>query len=210
MKQAAVGFRVHSGWSALVTLSLENGAPVVLRRERVHLVKTFIYKFRQPYHTAERMPIDEAGAFVAGARSEAKELAGRALRCVETEIGKQGYELARCALLLASGRTLPGLEGILQSHALIHTADGELFREALRCSSADCGLEMACIKERELLDRGVKTLRTRRDKLLRRLTELGSAFGSPWTQDEKYSALAAWLVLADRAGSSNETKKFKS
>ena len=38
MKQAAVGFRVHSGWSALVTVSLENGSPTVLSRERVHLV----------------------------------------------------------------------------------------------------------------------------------------------------------------------------
>jgi hypothetical protein len=199
MKQAAVGFRVHSGWSALVTISLETGAPVVLGRERVHLVNTFIYKFRQPYHTAERMPIGEAGAFVAGARSEAKELATRALCSTRAELQKQGYELARCALLLASGRTLPGLEGILQSHALIHTADGELFREALRCSSEDCGLEMACIRERELLDRGVKTLRTKRDRLLRRMTELGSGFGSPWTQDEKYAALAAWLVLADPA-----------
>jgi hypothetical protein len=199
MKQAAVGFRVHSGWSALVTLSLESGAPVVLGCERVHLVKTFNYKFRQPYHTAERMPIDKAGAFVDGARSEAKELATRALCSTRAELQKQGYELTRCALLLASGRTLPGLEGILKSHALIHTADGELFREALRCSSADCGLEMACIRERELLEHGVKTRRTRRDKLLRRLTELGSAFGSPWTQDEKYAALAAWLVLADPA-----------
>ena len=197
MKQAAVGFRVHSGWSALVTISLENDAPVVLGRERVHLVKTFIYKFRQPYHTAERMPIDKAGAFVAGARSEAKELASRALCSTRAELQKQGYELARCALLLASGRTLPDLEGILKSHALIHTADGELFREALRCSSADCGLEMACIKERELLERGVKTLRTKREKLLRRMTELGSAVGAPWTQDEKYAALAAWLALAD-------------
>ena len=197
MKQAAVGFRVHSGWSALVTVSLENDVPRVVSRERVHLVKTFIYKFRQPYHTAERMPIGEAGAFVDGARSEAKELAMKALCSTRAELQKQGYGLARCALLLASGRTLPGLEAILQSHALIHTADGELFREALRCSSADCGLEMACIRERELLERGVKTLRTRREKLLRRLTELGSAFGSPWTQDEKYAALAAWLALAD-------------
>jgi len=31
------------------------------------------------------------------------------------------------------------------------------------------------------------------------LTELGAGFGSPWTQDEKYAALAAWLVLADSA-----------
>lgn len=199
MKQAAVGFRVHSGWSALVTVSLENDAPTVLSRERVHLVETFSYKFRQPYHTAEKMPLETARAFVAGALSEAKRLATRALRSTQTDLGRQGYEVARCALLLASGKTLPSLESILLSHALIHTADGELFREALRHSFADCGLEMTCIKDRELLDRGLKTLRMKQDKLLRRLTELGSAFGSPWTQDEKYAALAAWLVLADPA-----------
>jgi len=42
MKQAAVGFRVHSGWSALVTVSLENDVPRVVSRERVHLVETFL------------------------------------------------------------------------------------------------------------------------------------------------------------------------
>jgi hypothetical protein len=87
----------------------------------------------------------------------------------------------------------------LLSHALIHTADGEHFREALRHACADCGVEIASIRERELLDCGVKTLRTRREKLLRRLTELGTGFGSPWTQDEKYAALAAWVVLSDSA-----------
>jgi hypothetical protein len=199
MKQAAVGFRVHSGWSALVTVSLENDVPRVVSRERVHLVETFIYKFRQPYHTVERMPLEKACAFVEGSLSEAKRLAGSAIRSTQKELEKQGYELARGALLLASGKALPSLDRILLSHALIHTADGEHFRGALRHSCADCGVEIACIKERELLDRGVKTLRTKREKLLRRLTELGAGFGSPWTQDEKYAALAAWLVLADLA-----------
>ena len=199
MKQAAVGFRVHSGWSALVAVSLENDAPTVLSRERVHLVETFSYKFRQPYHTAEKMSLEKARAFVAGALSEAKRLATQALRTTQAELGRQGFQVERCALLLASGKTLPSLDRILLSHALIHTADGELFREALRHSSGQCDLEMICIKDRELLDRGVQTLGTNRDKLLRRLTELGSALGSPWTQDEKYAALAAWLALADPA-----------
>ncbi|HXJ10853.1 MAG TPA: hypothetical protein VNH19_01165 [Candidatus Limnocylindrales bacterium] len=197
MKRAAVGFRAHSGWSALVTVSLEKDGPIVLSRERVHLVETFIYKFRQPYHTAERMPLEKARAFVEGSLLEAKRLAGGALRSTQEELGKKGYELVRGALLLASGKALPELEKILLSHALIHTADGEHFREALRHACGDCGVEMACMRERELLERGVKMLRTKRDRLLRRLTELGAGFGSPWTQDEKYAALAAWLVLAE-------------
>jgi hypothetical protein len=199
MKQAAVGFRVHSGWTALVTVSLEKDVPRVVSRERVHLVETFIYKFRQPYHTAGRMPLEKARAFVDGALAEAKRLAGSALRSTQKDMEKQGYELVRCALLLASGKTLPSLDRILLSHALIHTADGELFREALRHSCADCGVEIACIRDRELLERGVKSLGINREKLLRRLTELGGGFGSPWTQDEKYAALAAWLALAEAA-----------
>ena len=199
MNRAAVGFRVHSGWSALVAVSLEKDGPIVLSRERVHLVETFIYKFRQPYHTAGRMPLEKARVFVDASLVEAKRLAGSVLRSTQAELGKQGYELARGALLLASGKALPGLEGILRSHALIHTADGEHFREALRHSCADCGVEIVCIRDRELLERAVQTLRMKRDRLLRRLTELGTGFGSPWTQDEKYAALAAWLVLAEAA-----------
>jgi len=45
------------------------------------------------------------------------------------------------------------LEKVLASHALIHTADGELFREALLHASNRCGLGDFRIKEKELLDR---------------------------------------------------------
>jgi hypothetical protein len=46
VKQAAIGFRVHSGWAAAVAVSVEKGAPQVLARQRVHLVETFTYEFR--------------------------------------------------------------------------------------------------------------------------------------------------------------------
>jgi len=64
VKQAAVGFRVHSGWTALVAVCLEKGAPVILARQRVHLVETFTYEFRQPYHTAEKMLLGQAREFI--------------------------------------------------------------------------------------------------------------------------------------------------
>src|SRR5258708_34527905 len=103
MKQAAVGFRVHSGWSALVTVCLENDVPRVVSRERVHLVETFIYKFRQPYHTAGRKPPEKARAFLGGSRSGAKRPTGSALRSTQKQLGDKGDELAVGARLLASG-----------------------------------------------------------------------------------------------------------
>jgi hypothetical protein len=196
LKQAAIGFRVHSGWAAVVAVSLEKGEPVVLARQRVHLVETFTYEFRQPYHTAEKMLIGQAREFIARMQGEARRLAYRAIRELASRTQEQGVKLTRCGLLLASGRPLPALEKIVASHALIHTADGELFREALLHAGARCGLVDFRIREKELLDRAEDVLRLKSAALLRRVTELGRPFGSPWSQDEKFAALAGWIALA--------------
>jgi hypothetical protein len=195
MKQAAVGFRAHSGWTALVGISLEESSPQVLLRQRPHLVKTFTYEFRQPYHSAEKSPPAEAHGIISRARTDARHLAYQALHSVQTTLQEQDYELKRCGLLLASGRPLPALPQILSSHALIHTADGELFREALTHATLRCGFKMFTAKESVLLEIASHTLHLQPDELVHRLTSLGSTLGSPWTQDEKFAALVAWLSL---------------
>ena len=63
MKQAAVGFRAHSGWAAMVAVSLDETSPRVLLRQRPHLVKKFTYEFRQPYHSAEKISLAEGRSF---------------------------------------------------------------------------------------------------------------------------------------------------
>ncbi|HYL46213.1 MAG TPA: hypothetical protein VEU52_04245 [Candidatus Limnocylindrales bacterium] len=196
MKKAAVGFRVHSGWAAMVAVSLEKGAPAVLVRERVHLVKTFTYESRQPYHTAAKLEPKEARAFVAHIRKEARGLALRAIRGLREKLEEHGYALGRSAILMASGRPLPPLPKILEAHSLIHTADGELFREALIHASKRCGLENSTAKERDLPDAASRALRKKPTHLSRRITELGRGLGPPWSQDEKMAALAAWYALA--------------
>lgn len=195
MKKVAIGFRAHSGWTALVAVSLEKGAPAVLIRQRVHLVKTFNYSFRQPYHTAEKMDRQDAGEFIDGVRAESEGLAYAALVAIRDELEKMGYLVDRGALLLSAGRPLPQLDKILQSHALIHTADGELFREALRAASSRCRLRLLCIRERELLEKCAATFSRNPARLLKEVTELGKGIGAPWSQDEKYATLAAWLSL---------------
>ena len=198
MKKAALGFRVHSGWSAIVAVSLEKSVPIVLRRQRAQLVETFSYTFRQPYHTGEKMGFADAGEFIANVRTEAERLAYRAVHAMQADLEKEGYRLDRGGLLLASGRPLPELQRILKSHALIHTADGELFREALRSASMRCGLQVTCTKERELLESCAQAFSLRSPAVLRRATELGRGLGAPWSQDEKYATLAAWLALSVR------------
>lgn len=196
MQSAAIGFRAHSGWASLVALTLIDGAPMILSRRRVHLVETFTYTFRQPYHTGEKMPLDEAKTFISRVSTEAKRLALRAIKELQKTLAPQGYPLKHCGLLLASGRPLPALPKILASHALIHTADGELFRGAILHASSRCGLANTTIKERDLLAQASEILRIKPAVLTRRIADLGKPLGPPWTQDEKFASMIAWLALA--------------
>jgi len=186
----------------MVAVSLEPEGPKVLLRERPHLVKTFTYEFRQPYHTAEKMPLEKARAFLSRMESESKSLAEEAVASAKAELRKRGYEPSAFALLLASGKPLPALDRILASHAMIHTADGELFRAALTYAGDSCGLVAFSIKERDLLAAASKALRIKAGDTAKRLTALGKPMGSPWSQDEKFAALAAWLALVPATRSS--------
>jgi hypothetical protein len=207
VKTAALGFRAHSGWTALVALSVSKGVTAVLARQRVHLVETFTYKFRQPYHTAKRMAPDEGRAFVARVQSEARRLAYRAIRELQDNLQAQGYRLTRTGLALASGRPLPRLPEILASHALIHTADGELFRGAILHASARCGLGSATVREKELLSEASRVLRLKPDELTQRIADLGRELGPPWSQDEKLASLVAWMALASRSSALTRADK---
>jgi hypothetical protein len=196
MNTAAVGFRVHSGWTSLVVVALEKGKPIVLARQRPHLVETFSYTFRQPYHTAEKMSLHEAEEFLERQRKEARALAVKALHTAQQDVARQGYKVTRAALLTASGRPLPELAKILAAHSLIHTADGEFFRDALLHGGRKRKLVLATIKERDLLATAATALQRTPTAISKVLNELGKPLGFPWAQDEKLATLAAWLTLS--------------
>jgi hypothetical protein len=199
MKSAALGFRAHSGWTALVAISVTKGVASVLARERLQLVETFTYRFRQPFHTAEKMPLEEAQTFISRVETEAGAIAERAIHELKESLLARSYELKRSGVVLASGRALPALPQVLASHALIHTADGELFRRAILNASARSGLASATAKERELLSEASRVLRIEPNDLTRRIAGLGKPLGPPWSQDEKLASLVAWLALASRS-----------
>ena len=97
---------------------------------------------------------------------------------------------------MASGRTLPSLEKILASHALIHTAEGEFFRAVVRNACEEAGLRVSPLPERELDERARKIFGDKASQIKQRVSGLGKRLGPPWTQDEKLASLAAILVLA--------------
>jgi hypothetical protein len=194
--EGALGFRPHSGWAALVAVAGPATEPSVVLRRRVVLSRRTP---RQPFHAAEGKPFAAAEELIRRASAEATALADRAVADAIAELQALGYEPVGSGLLLASGRPIPGLREILASHALIHAAEGELFRDVLRQASRRYGLRVSEVKDRELDERVTKALRRPAAEVARRLAEWGKALGAPWTQDEKRAALAAWLALAARS-----------
>jgi hypothetical protein len=167
--------------------------PAVLLRRRIELAQKVP---RQPFHAAEGRPFKQAEALIRRSTDESRTLASRAVQEARAELKSGGYDAGGFGLLLAAGRPLPVLEQILASHALIHAAEGELYREALRDASREFGLSLTEVKEKELLDRAPRTLRLSSAELNRRLGEWGRAVGPPWRQDEKLATLVAWMALA--------------
>lgn len=200
MTRAAFGFRAHSGWAAVVAVANPPQSravlaePVVVDRRRIELVDAGVPGSVQPYHAAAEMDPQRAEEWVKRCRERARLLAQRALDVLIGDL--KSYHVVACGILLASGRPLPDLAATLASHALIHTAKGELFRDALRRASGQWGLPVTGVKEREVYTRCADEFGMKVDTLGHRVTEMGRAVGSPWRQDEKLAALAGWLALA--------------
>src|SRR5579864_4644638 len=94
-----------------------------------------------------------------------------------------GYEVVGCGILVSSGRPSSTLAATLASHAQIHTAEGELFRDAIARAGEYHGLRITKVKERDLYARAAAELGVLENELPQRLTELGRPLGPPWRQD---------------------------
>jgi hypothetical protein len=160
-------------------------APRVLERRRIAIADAELPGSKQPYHAAAELPFPKAEALVRKAIESSRGLAMEAMEAVVKGLRAQGHEVAGCGIVLGSGKALPALEGILASHALIHTAEGEMFRDVLVWAAQEHRLKVTGVREKEL-DAAV----------LKRIGSLGKLIGPPWTQDQKYATVVGLTALA--------------
>ena len=198
MKRAAIGVRMHSGWGALVAVSDSAGIVEVIERRRVALTTLGTPGANQPYHFAENLELPEAEKFLRNCFAASKRLALAAVRDVVGELLGRQYRVVGCAVLLASGRPLPPLSKILASHALIHAAEGEFFREAFSKACEGLDLSVTGFRERDLDERVQTTFGKAAARMWQQVSTVGRSLGPPWTKDQKTAALAALVVLANK------------
>jgi hypothetical protein len=173
MGPVALGFRAHSGWAMAVAVRSE--------RDVVDRLRIVTGKVKQPYHAAEPLAFDKAEALIRNCRSKSIELAMQAIRPMIA-----AHAPACAAVLVGRALTLPPLESILKSHAMIHTAEGVFYRDVLIEACGQLGLKVERVPEKALAaDLG-------------RVNGLGRTLGPPWTQDHKLATLGALAALGIR------------
>lgn len=198
MKRAAFGVRMHSGWGALVVVSNHAATVEVIDRRRIAISPSKTPGTFQPYHSAEKFELPEAEAFLAHCFADSKRLAVAAVSDVVDELRGRQYRVVGSAVLLASGRPLPPLPKILASHALIHAAEGEFFRDVFWQSCESLDIPVTGFPERNLDESFQTAFGDAAIPMRKQIAIVGRSLGPPWTTDQKTAVLAALIVLAKK------------
>ncbi len=199
---AALGFRVHTGWAVAVVLTGPASAPRVVDRRRFSLVEKTDHDSVFVYHAAAEVDAAAAKRLIGTASEVATRSARRDMTQLLSDLGVAGYLLRAVGLPGGAGLALPALGDILRSHSLIHTAEGALFRQALVDACASHGLPVVALAAKELCQRAARASGLRPDVVKRRVAELGRTLGPPWAADQKEASMAALV-----AGATDDTAR---
>jgi hypothetical protein len=195
MQRAAIGIRAHSGWAAIVVVTGGLGGIEIIDRRKIFVTAPNLKGANQPYHHAKDMSLPDAERHLARCAAASEQLALEALAEIIREARRREKSVESCAILLAAGRELPSLAKILASHPLIHTAEGEFFRQCFRGAAEQLNLRVSGIREKDLDERARSAFGAKTNSLKLEIDGLGRTLGAPWTTDQKDACLAALLAL---------------
>jgi hypothetical protein len=134
---------------------------------------------RQAYHAIVHDGVDlKAGERLISKVAEASVKSARAAM-------RRTKDLVAIAVV-AEPRDLPALERILKSHALLHSAEGDMYREVVVDAAEREGIPALHFASSELRAQP-------QDELMR---AFGAMVGTPWQQEHKDAARAALRALA--------------
>lgn len=184
----------------MVVLGGTAAAPELLARARVQLIDDQDAESKQPYHAVEFLCVEEATGRLDGYMAVATRLAQDFIRARSEQFKERGIAIRSVGIIDSSSRKQISLPSILASHALIHAADGDHFRNALCVAAEQCRLQVYRVPARDLEQHAGKCLRLPVDRMLATVKNLGLGKGAPWGADQKKAALLAWSLLGERAG----------
>jgi hypothetical protein len=189
---AAVGFRVKSGWATAVLLAGPVQTPRALDRRIVELSDPDVPESRQPYHAAMGM-LEQDAAKIRRRTKVVQRVAARSVAALLDRFRTVGCPIRGAGLVVGS-QVDPA--SIANPHIRAHALEGALFRTVLADALRAHRLSYSVVMERDIYGQAVAVLVRSEGELKRAVTTLGRALEGPWRAEEKLAALAAWMILA--------------
>jgi hypothetical protein len=198
-EQVALGFSVHTGWAAVLALGGTARAPAVLERVRVEMLDgSDPSKPRFVYHAAQEIALDAAARLVREVTAISRAHAKAALKDVVERLKERNYDVAASGIIVKNRPFSAELGAIVKSHALIHSAEGALFRGAMKHASESLKIRVVEVPAGELEARASPLLGVSTKALPERLMAIGRTAGKPWSKDQRDAFLAALLASSFR------------
>jgi hypothetical protein len=167
----------------------------VLLRRRIELLPAEDSIPRFIYHRAAELPPAQAAELVQRGEDASRKTAQLALKEVLRHLASLVLEV-RAAGIPSGSRPAPQeLAAVLLSHPLIHTAEGELFRRAVRSACRSCSVPVISAREREVWQNAAGAWGLQEARLRKQVEGLRASVGAPWGKDQKTAAAFALLAL---------------
>jgi hypothetical protein len=190
-ENAALGFRVKSGWPAVVLLTGSTGSPQVRDSRLLDLSDPRLAETRQPYHAA--MGKVETDTRTVNRRVRVvRSIAQQSISTLFAGYRQKGYRIRRATLVVGS-QVYPA--SIANPHIRAHASEGQLFRSALEEALEGYRIRTAVLIERDIYAKAAVQLKKSSDQLRHLIQTFGRFTKGPWRAEQKLAALAAWLAL---------------
>jgi hypothetical protein len=188
---AAAGFRVKSGWAAVVLLAGHIGSPALRDDRMIDLSDPRVPETRQPYHATFGQL--ETDAKKINRRTDiVHRITKQSITDLLSDYRRKGYSITRASLVIGS-QLDPA--SIANPHIRAHALEGLLFRSALEQALNAHGIGTFILQERDAYAKAGAQLEKSSDDMRRTIQNFGRSTERSWRAEQKLAALAAWFSL---------------
>ena len=190
----ALGFRVKSGWAAVVLLTDTARTPQLSDVTRIELCDPRFPETRQPHHAAMGK-LEADSVKVNQCERAVRSISQQSLTKLLKGYWQKGFRISRAALVVGS-QIDPA--NIANPHIRAHALEGRLFRSVVEQALHDHEICADVLLERNAYLSVAARLNQSSDDVKRAIHNLGksaAAKGGPWREEQKLATLAALFAL---------------
>jgi hypothetical protein len=188
---AALGFRVKSGWAAVVLLTGSVDSPRLRDNRVIDLSDPQFPETRQPYHAATGK-LETDTKKTNRRRDIVQRVTNKSITELLADYRQKSYTFTR-ASLVAGSQVDPAT--IANPHIRAHALEGQLFRSVLEQALNSHGIGAVVFLERDAYAKATMQVKKSGADVWRTIQDFGRFTNGPWRREQKLAALAAWFSL---------------